>query len=63
MPTPNYRYYCHDREGRLHNADWFFAADDEAAIAHVEALHPGATCEVWEGKRLVASISAARLTA
>ena len=30
MPDPNYRYFCLDGSGRLHDAQWFYADSDEA---------------------------------
>ena len=63
MSPESYRYYCLDSAGRLSNADWFDAASDAEAIAHVEARHPDGLCEIWLGKRLVASLSPKRLSA
>jgi hypothetical protein len=60
MPSDNYRYYCLDGTGHLHSADFFHAASDEDAIAQIEAKHPEALCEIWQGKRLVATVSAKR---
>jgi hypothetical protein len=55
-----YRYFCLDAAGRLHEAQWFAAETDEDAVAHVEAKHPDALCEVWLGNRLVAKLSPQR---
>ena len=63
MAQDGYRYYCLDSRGRLHSAEWFQAASDEDATAHVEAEHPDALCEIWQGQRLVAKLSAMRLQA
>lgn len=63
MPNTQYRYYCLDGTGRLHDAEWIRAASDEEAIAQIEAKHPGATCEIWQGKRLVAAITSDRMQA
>jgi hypothetical protein len=63
MPSENYRYYCLDSMGHLHSAEWFYAENDEDAVAQVEAQHPDATCEIWQDKRLVAKLSPKRLTA
>lgn len=60
MPSENYRYYCLDSTGRLHEAAWFIAESDEDAMAQIEAKHPDSKCEIWQGKRLVASISPKR---
>jgi hypothetical protein len=57
MPSENYRFYCLDGTGRLHLAEWFAACSDQDAIEHIRARHPDSTCEIWQGKRLVASIS------
>lgn len=63
MAQEGYRYYCLDGRGRLHSAEWFEAASDEDAIAQVEAQNPDALCEIWQGQRLVAKLSARRLQA
>ena len=63
MPSENYRYYCLDGDGRLHNAEWFHAETDEDAVAQIEAKHPNGLCEVWQGERFVAKISPRRLQA
>jgi len=63
VPSETYRYYCLDGVGHLQGADWFEADSDEEAIAHIEAKHPDAKCEIWQGQRLVASISPKRLQA
>lgn len=63
MSSENYRYYCLDSTGRLHDAAWFVATSDEDAVSQIEQKHPDAKCEVWQGNRLVASFSQARLRA
>lgn len=63
MPSKNYRYYCLDSYGQLHNAEWFHAESDEDAIAQVRALHPNSLCEIWQGDRRVATLSPVRLSA
>jgi hypothetical protein len=63
MPPQNYRYYCLDATGRLHEAEWFRAESDADAIAQVVAKHPNDKCEIWRGHRLVAELSPARLRA
>jgi hypothetical protein len=60
MPSQTYRYYCLDGTGHLHTADYFDAVSDEDAIAQIEAKHSDALCEIWQGKRLVATVSARR---
>jgi hypothetical protein len=59
----SYRYYCLDRAGRLHDTKWFEAQSDEHAIAMIEDQHSGSLCEIWDGRRLVASLSPVRLRA
>ena len=54
---PTYRYYCLDRYGRIHNAEWFDAASDAEALAMIQALHPDASCEVWKGRTMVGATS------
>ncbi len=61
MPSENYRYYCLDGAGHLHDAAWFYAESDEVAIRKIEAKHPDARCEIWRGTRLVAKLAPQRL--
>lgn len=63
MSFENYRYYCLDAAGCLHEAEWFEAASDEDAVAQISEKHPRAKCEIWHGHRLVAAISPVRLQA
>ena len=63
MPSQNYRYYCLDGAGNLHDAEWFVAENDEDAIAQIIAKHPDGRCEVWHGTRLVASTAPDRRSA
>lgn len=60
MPSEKYRCYSLDGVGHLQGAEWFDAESDEGAVAHVSAKYPDAKCEIWEGKRLVASVSPMR---
>ena len=60
MPSENYRYYCLDSQGQLHDAAWFAAASDEEAIAQVEAKHRGASARSGRAK---GSFPASRLRA
>ena len=60
MPSENYRYYCLDGMGHLHEAEWFYAATDEDAVAVIQAKHPDSKCEIWQDNRLVASVSPVR---
>lgn len=63
MSSENYRYYCLDGAGRLHDAAWFVAESDEDAINQIKATHPDSTCEIWQGKRLVAALTPMRRSA
>jgi len=63
MTPGTYRYYCLDWVRHLHRAEWFEAESDEDAIDRIEALHPNEQCEIWQGQRLVAKLSAKRLQA
>ena len=56
MPSENYRYYCLDATGNLHQAEWFYADNDEGAVALIEAKHPNSKCEIWHGQRLLATV-------
>ena len=56
MPSDNYRYFCHDFEGRLHAAKTFCAASDEDAVAQIAAKHPYDYCKIWHGNRLVQAV-------
>lgn len=63
MPSENYRYYCLDATGSLHQAEWFYADSDADAVAAIEAKHPDAKSEIWQGDRLVATVEAKRRSA
>jgi len=63
MSSENYRYYRLDRAGRLHEAAWLRAGSDKDAVAQIEAEHAGSTCEIWQGRRMVARVSPAQLEA
>ena len=47
----------------FHSAEWFHAETDEDAVAQTEAKRPDGTCEIWQGRRLVAKVSPMRLQA
>jgi hypothetical protein len=52
-----YRLYSSDRVGHLSFAEDFDADSDEEAISRARELRPNATqCEIWEYRRLVASL-------
>lgn len=59
-PTRTYRLYCFDGEHMTLTGDTIEAPSDEAAIAIAEAQDFGSKCEIWEGKRLVATLEAKR---
>ena len=59
----NYRYYCLDAAGQLHRAESFDADSDEQAAQLIRQKHPDCKCEVWNGNRLVATLSPEPLTA
>ena len=63
MSLENYRYYCLDGAGRLHDVAWFVAESDADAIAQIAAMHPDSKCEIWQGKRFVAALSPMLLSA
>jgi len=54
-PPKTYRVYRFDKAPKAVTADFIKAAHDREAIAKAEAL-AAAKCEVWDGKRLVASL-------
>lgn len=55
----SYRLYCLDGAGRIDLAEWIEADSDAHAVAQARELKDGALrCEVWAGRRLVASLSA-----
>ena len=63
MSLQSYRYYRLDGVGHLHSAEWIEAASDESAIAIVQGTCASASCELWQGERLVAKLSPKRLQA
>jgi len=63
MSAKSYRYFRLDGVGDLHSAEWFEADSDDVAIAMVREKHPGDHCEIWEGRRLAASVGPRRLPA
>lgn len=58
--TKIYRLYCFDGERMTLTGDTIQAVNDAAAIAMAEAQGYGSKCEIWEGKRLVATLEAER---
>ena len=57
-----YRFYRLDGAGRIGFGEWLEAEDDREALAKARELSEGGLkCEVWEGRRLVGSLSSERL--
>ena len=55
---PDYKLYCLDGTRRIaHAADVITAKSDEDAIAQVRALDMPTACEIWQDRRLVATIA------
>lgn len=53
-----YRVYSLDYHGRLSFGEEIRADDDQAALALARELLPHVTkCEIWEGRRLVATLN------
>ena len=57
---PEYKLYCLDGAKRIARAAEVLSADcDEQAIAAARGLaSAGGACEIWQGRRLVATIPA-----
>ena len=54
-----YRLFCLDAEGRIHLAEFVEAADDQDAIRQAHDLKINSMkCEIWNAKRLVATLNA-----
>ena len=59
-----YRLYCLDGFGRIDFAEVIHASTDEEAIAQARVLKRSTRrCEVWQGHRLVAALTAEELAA
>jgi hypothetical protein len=52
----SYRLYCFDGVGKVWVADWLQVSSDAEAIELANQMDVGVKCEVWRGKRLVATI-------
>jgi hypothetical protein len=52
----HYRLYCFDGAGKVWAAEWLEAASDQDAVQAAHRMDVGIKCELWEGKRLVATI-------
>jgi hypothetical protein len=57
----DYRLYCVDGTKRIQRAaDVISAVSDDDAITLARALQKPMACEIWQGRRLVATIPAAK---
>ena len=55
----SYRLYCLDGTGRITGAaELIEVLDDEEAVAAARALAKPSRCEIWLGRRFVATIPA-----
>ena len=55
----DYRLYCLNDAGSISLAVEIQAGSDEEAVAKARQIeHGGIKCEVWQGKRLVATLNA-----
>ena len=61
--SKTYRIYCYDGAHQVVTADFIEAASDEEAIASAKTAGFGSKCEIWDGKRLVATLEAERRSA
>lgn len=59
-PKKTYRVYAFDLTRKEVTADFVKAANDEEAVATVQAGEFGSKCEIWDGRRLVAQIEGER---
>ena len=55
-PLKTYRVYCFDLARKVVTADFIKAANDDEAVAKVEAAGFGTKCELWHDNRLVAQL-------
>jgi len=49
-----YKLFCLDRDGNCHAVREIRALHDADAISQIELMRMPASCEVWQGARLVA---------
>ena len=54
----NYRLYWLDGAGKITEAEWLEADDDESATNQVRSRAEARPCEIWERKRLVGQFTA-----
>ncbi|MBA3512223.1 hypothetical protein [Sphingomonas sp.] len=58
---PEYKLYCLDGAKRIARAaDVLRAESDEQAVAAARGLGRASACEIWQGRRLVATIPSAK---
>jgi hypothetical protein len=58
----DYRLYCLDGEGHIHQAELIRADGDDDAISIARKHKNGALkCEVWQGDQLIAKLEATDL--
>jgi hypothetical protein len=55
-----YRIYCFDANRHILSVDEIDVTGDEDAISQAHARDFGTMCEVWDERRLVAQLEAAR---
>lgn len=59
-----YRMYSLDAFGRIGYAEELSASTDEEAIATVREIEPTSkVCEIWDGRRLVATLKDQQVSA
>lgn len=57
----DYRLYCLDGARRIQRAaEVISAPSDDEAVARARALKKPMVCEIWQGRRLVATLPPAR---
>jgi hypothetical protein len=52
-----YRLYCFDGANKVWTADSVEAPTDKAAIIAARGMDIGIKCEIWQGSRLVATLT------
>jgi hypothetical protein len=57
---PDSKLFCFDGAGKLWVDDWIVADTDAQAIDAARAVKGAAKCELWEKRRLVATIESGR---
>jgi hypothetical protein len=51
-----YRLYGLDGASKVASGEWIEADDDDAAIEAAREMFKGGSCELWQGRRLVARL-------